>query len=89
MILTFSRRAYRRLGLLLMFRYGFWRWGVWVRGVTDEAIYPSFVRGKKKILAGYDNWIGYDLLATNPETDEFLRKFHARHCPTAVPNDAS
>jgi len=78
-ITTQSRRERLWLGLLLMFRYGFWRWGTYVPPITDEAIYPDFIRGKKRIHAGWDNWVGYDLLANDPESDQFLRAFYERH----------
>ncbi len=75
---TFWQRI--RLGLLLMFRYGFWRWGIWIPPITDDAIYPEFNRGKKRIFAGWDNWFGYDLIATDPDSDLFLRAFYEKHC---------
>jgi len=71
-----------KLGLILTFRYGFYRWGVWVIGVTDESIHPSFICFRKRILAGWDNWSGYYLLADNEETDSFLRDFYQKHCTT-------
>ncbi len=49
---TFSHFRSLKLGLLLLFRYGFWRKGGWVRAVTDNAIYASFVHGRKSILTG-------------------------------------
>ena len=79
-ISTFSFRKRLRLGLLLTFRYGFWRWGVWVPPMFDDTgVYPEFIRGRKRIAAGYDNWFGYDLTATTPEADEFLRWFYEKH----------
>lgn len=63
-----------------MFRYGFLRWGVWIPPITDDAVYPDFIRGKLRIYAGYDNWFGYDLLASNAPTDAFLQRFYERHC---------
>jgi len=83
-ITTPSRRERLWLGLLLMFRYGFWRWGTYVPPITDEAIYPDFIRGKKRILTGWDNWVGYDLLANDPESDRFLRAFYERHVGNAA-----
>ena len=47
--------------------------------VTDEGIYPDFVRGKTRILCGYDNWSGSYFLADDPESDKFLRDFYTRH----------
>jgi hypothetical protein len=83
MLSTRSARQRRRLGLLLMFRYGFWRWGIYVPSVTDDAVYPSFRRFGLRIESGWDNWIGYDLLACNEASDEFLRQFHAKHSGAA------
>ncbi len=77
---TFSHLRRLKLGLLLTFRYGFWRKGRWIPAVTDDAIHPSFVRGRKTILAGWDQWMGYHLLANDKESDAFLRAFAARHC---------
>jgi hypothetical protein len=79
-ISTFSYSRRMRLALLLTFRYGFWRWGPWIPPITDDAIYPDFIRGAKRILAGWDNWFGYDFLADNAETDIFLRRFFEKHC---------
>lgn len=79
-ISTFSFSCRMRLALLLMFRYGFWRWGIWIPSITGEAIYPDFICGTKRILAGWDNWFGYDFLADNEETDIFLRRFFEKHC---------
>ena len=71
-----------KLGLLLTFRYGFYRWGAWIPAVTDEAIHPSFIRFRKCILVGWDNWSGYYLFADNEESDKFLRLFYNKHCTT-------
>lgn len=80
-ITTFSVWRSVWLRTLLMFRYGFRREGHWVPAVTDDnAIYPDFVRGRKRILAGWDIWFGYDLLAEDEESDAFLKGFCARHC---------
>ena len=79
-ISTLSYWSRTRLALLLMFRYGFWRWGSWIPPITDDAIYPDFIQGRKRILAGWDNWFGYHFLADNAETDLFLRKFFESHC---------
>ena len=78
-ITTPSRRERLWLGLLLTFRYGFWRWGTYIPPITDEAIYPDFIRGRKRIHAGWDNFVGYDLLAGDAESDKFLRAFYERH----------
>jgi len=80
LICTFSHKQRLRLGLLLMFRYGFLRWGPYVPAITDDAVYPAFVRCSMRIHSGWDNWIGYDLVAANPKTDAFLRSFYAKHC---------
>ena len=69
-----------RLGLLLTFRYGFWRWGPCIPAVTGDGISPDFIRFKLRIHSGSNDWLGYYLLADNAESDIFLRKFHARHC---------
>ena len=79
-ITTFSRWQRTKLVLLLTFRYGFWRSGTSIPPITDDAIYPDFVRGRKRILAGWDNWFGYDFLANDPESDAFLRSFYDKHC---------
>ncbi len=52
---------------------------MWIPGIADEAIHPSFIRGGMRILAGWDNWFGYDLLADDAEADRFLLGFHAKH----------
>ena len=78
---TESRRKAWKVSILLMFRYGFWRWGVWIPGVTDEAIYPDFRRGALRIHSGWDNWVGHDFLAANKQSDVFLTSFARRHFP--------
>jgi hypothetical protein len=80
LISTFSPRQRRRLGLLLILRYGFLRWGRLVPPIADAAVYPDLIRWGMRIHSGWDNWIGYDLLASNQKTDEFLRGFFTRHC---------
>jgi hypothetical protein len=77
---THSRREYWRLCLLLVFRYGFVRKGRYIPAITDEAIFPDYVRFGLRIQAGWDNWMGYDLLAANERSDAFLRRFYAKHC---------
>src|SRR5262245_34932599 len=77
-VTTFSRIRWIWLGLLLRFRYGFWRQGP--RIIADTAVFPDFVRGNKIIHSGWDNWFGYHLLASNEDADEFLKVFYARHC---------
>lgn len=79
-IRTSSALQRLRLGVLLMFRYGFLRRGRGTGLVADEAIYPAFVRGDLRIESGYDHRCGYDLLATDTASEQFLRRFHARHC---------
>jgi hypothetical protein len=51
------------------------------RPITDEAIFPSYVRWGLKICSGWDNWVGYDFLSANDQTDKFLEQFVARHIP--------
>jgi hypothetical protein len=84
-IVTSSRRRHRDLGLLLVFRYDFRRSGPYVPGVAGEAVYPDYVRGDLCIHAGRDDWMGYDLLATDAASDRFLREFHAKHCVGTEP----
>lgn len=79
-ISTFSFWRSWKVSLLLMFRYGFYRWGAYVPPITDEAVHPRFHRGKLVIESGWDNWFGYDWFATNEETDIFLSNFYDRHC---------
>jgi hypothetical protein len=79
-ITTHSPKQRLRLGLLLIFRYGFWRWGRIVAPGTDDAIYPSFIRWRKRITSFGSGWTGYSLAAENAETDAFLRQFYERHC---------
>ena len=62
-----------------MFRHFFYRWGVYIPPITDEAIFPDYRRGRLRIHAGWDNWVGYDFLSANDATDEFLRTFLRRH----------
>ena len=82
-VTTFSLPKRLRLGLLLTFRYGFLRWGRWIPAVAGDAIYPDFIRPGKRIHAGWDDWVGYYLLAGNEESDVFLRRFYSRHCSPA------
>jgi hypothetical protein len=77
---TFSQKKACRVSLLLMFRYGFLRWGVLIPPIAGEGIYPDFIRGRLKIKAGFDDWFGFDWFATDEQTDIFLRKFYERHC---------
>ena len=79
-ITTHSRSEYWRLGFTLVFRYGFVRWGPYIPPITDEAIFPDYRRWGLRINAGWDNWMGYDLLAANERSDTFLRRFFLRHC---------
>ena len=79
-VTAYSRLEYWRLSLLLVFRYGFVRWGRYIPPITDEAIFPDFVRFGLRIQAGWDSWMGYDLLAANERSDVFLRRFYAKHC---------
>lgn len=79
-ISTFSYWQSIKISFLLMFRYGFLRRGVYIPPITDEAVYPSYYRGRLKIESGWDNWGGYDWFASNTETDTFLENFFAKHC---------
>ncbi|MFH2043868.1 MAG: hypothetical protein ABIK92_01835 [Pseudomonadota bacterium] len=79
-ISTFSFWRSWKVSLLLMLRYGFHRKGTYIPPVTDQAIHPSYYRGKMIILSGWDNWFGYDWLADNEETDSFLKVFIEKHC---------
>lgn len=79
-ISTFGFWKSWKVSLLLMFRYGFYRWGPYVPPITDEAVHPRFHRGKLVIESGWDNWFGYDWFADNKETDDFLKKFYYKHC---------
>ena len=79
-ITTFSVKKARRVSLLLMFRYGFIRWGIYIPPITDDGIYPSYYRWRMKILHGWDNWFGYDWFATNQKKSDFLIKFYSKHC---------
>jgi len=63
-----------------MIRYGFYRWGIYVPPITDEAVHLNYYRGKLKIESGWDNWYGYDWFSSNKETDEFLIRFYEKHC---------
>jgi hypothetical protein len=76
---TESLKESWRISLLLMFRYGFFRWGIYIPPITDEAIHPNFVRFNLKICAGWDNWSCYYFFADNPQTDSFLLKFYNKH----------
>jgi hypothetical protein len=60
---------------------GFWRWGIYIPPITDEAIYPSYIRWGLKIMSGWDNWVGYDFLSANAKTDHFLEQFIGKHIP--------
>ena len=79
-IATRSRLQYWRLCLILVFRYGFLRRGRYVLPVTDDAIFPDYVRSGLRILAGWDNWLSFHLLAANEQSDAFLRRFYLKHC---------
>ena len=79
-ITTFSMWKSWKISLLLMFRYGFYRWGIYIPPITDEAIHPNYIRGNLKISAGWDNWYGYDWFAANDITDQFLTDFYHKHC---------
>jgi len=80
MLTTHERSERRRWSWLLMFRYGFLRWGIWIPAIAGDAVYPDFIRGGLRIHAGWDQWIGYELQSHNAATDDFLRRFYERHC---------
>lgn len=65
---------------LLSETYLFAQQGDTMPALYDEGIYPDYVRGDLVILSGWDNWYGYDWLADNAETDEFLLTFYQTHC---------
>ena len=50
-ITTLSRSQRRSLDLLLMFRYGFWRWGVTIPAIKDEAIYELALQQPRDVEA--------------------------------------
>ena len=79
-VTTEDQAEYKRLASLLVWRHGFIRFGFGVPAYGDEAIYPSFVRWRTTIVAGWDNWSGYYLLANSARADRFLRGFFAKHC---------
>lgn len=79
-----SRATYRKLGLLLTFRYGFVRWGVYVPPLLDEAVYPSFRRWGLCIDVGWDNWSDFYFLACDDRSIAFLRRFVKKHCEGAI-----
>ena len=78
-ITTFDVWTSWKISLLLMLRYGFFRWGTYIPPITDEAVHPSYYRLKLKIHAGWDSWFGYDWLAENEATDVFLKVFYQKH----------
>jgi hypothetical protein len=79
-ISTFGYWMSWKVSLLLTFRYGFYRFGLYVPPITDEAVHPRFHRGALVIESGWDNWHGYDWFAGNEDTDKFLRLFYEKHC---------
>ena len=81
---TESLNEANRIGWLLMFRYFFVRWGFYRSAITDEAVYPDYIRGRLRIEAGWDNWSGYDFLSVNSDTDNFLERFIEKHLPDAT-----
>ncbi len=78
-ITTFGVYKSWKVSLLLMFRYGFWRWGFYMPPIAGEGIFPNFRRGRLNIYTGYDDWFGYDWFARDAESDRFLRKFYEKH----------
>jgi hypothetical protein len=79
-ISTFSLARSWKISMLLMFRYGFLRFGLYLPPIADDAIHLDYVRVGTRILAGWDNWSGYYFLAASEKSDEFLRRFFQRHC---------
>ncbi len=79
-ITSFSFWRSWKVSLLLKLRYGFHRDGKYIAPVTDEAVYPSYVKDELSITSGWDNWFGYDWLAGGAQTDDFLEKFYDKHC---------
>lgn len=77
---THSWQERLRLGLLLVFDYGFVRRGPYVAAAGDKIIYPDFIHRDLRVHSGWDNWVGYDFLAASAETDTFPRLLYARHC---------
>lgn len=68
---------WEELVLLLVEVYHFSREGPEVVGL-DEAIAPSFHRADMTLLAGWDIWSGYYLMAECAVGDEFLEATHRR-----------
>ena len=69
-----------KLSAILCLQHGFRRCGEKVVGF-DETLYPDFVRGNLRILAGWDHWMGYHFLSDGAEADQFLTAFFQRHGP--------
>ena len=76
----------KQIGLLLMFRYGFRRQGRGIRATPDEAIYPAYIRGGLRVLAGWDICVGYDFLSDSDDTDRFVSRFVEKHIKSAAPH---
>jgi hypothetical protein len=67
------------IAIRLRWFHGFKRTGKRIMTPIDESIYPDFVRGNVRILAGWEGHEGYHFLATNEESDAFLEKFFGSH----------
>lgn len=80
-IRTESKAAFKRIRRTLIFRHGFIRWGSWIPPITDEAIFPDYIRWGLRIRSGWDNWVGFDFLAANNATDTFLIAFADKYFP--------
>ena len=77
---TFSIWKSWKVRFLLTKRYGFKRSGRSISALPDETIHKDFVRNGLKIVAGWNNWVGYYWSADNKETDVFLNYFYSRYC---------
>jgi hypothetical protein len=62
----------------LQFIHRFSREGHRVLG-PGQVIVPDFVRGKIRLLAGWDDWSGYYLLSESAAGDEFLSAYAKLH----------
>jgi hypothetical protein len=75
--LTMSPLSAACLRWKLSLIHGFRREGRPAHGL-DETIYPDFVRGDLRLMAGWDIWSGYYLLSSSEAGDELLRNLVAR-----------
>jgi|GEM_PF-2056544 len=87
MLTTDSFRLSCKISFLLMFRYGFWRWGIFIPNyVIDEAIYPDYLRGNKRIFSDWEEMSGYEFTASNKESSMFLKEFYNKYFGAETPN---